>query len=427
MKLSHVIATALAVATAAPAFAEITLAGMVYRTGPYAVSGVPFSDGYADYITLLNERDGGINGVPLRLEECEFGYNTDRGVECYEELKSKGALVFQPVSTGVTYQLIPRVHQDEVVLVTTGYGLTAASDGAQYPYVFNFPAHYWDAAIAQIKHLKEAAGGSLAGKTVMHMFHNSAYGKEPIPTLELLAQREGFTLKMMPIDHPGADQSAIWPQVEAANPDYILLWGWGVMNREALKGALDIGFPMENMMGVWWSTNESDLKPFGRKVEGYKAVTFHAVGTDFQIYNELNDLVYFGGKARGHMNNLGEVLYNRGMASAIYATEAIRKAMEIHGAGDLTGPQIRDGFENLSMDDAKFLELGMEGFTPPMQITCDDHGGGGLVAVTQWSALDRSWKQITDYYAPDSALIEPQVAALSAAFAEKIGLPRKGC
>jgi branched-chain amino acid transport system substrate-binding protein len=34
-------------------------------------------------------REGGINGVKLIFEECETGYATDRGVECYERLKGK--------------------------------------------------------------------------------------------------------------------------------------------------------------------------------------------------------------------------------------------------------------------------------------------------------------------------------------------------
>ena len=33
---------------------------------------------------LINARDGGINGVKITFEECETGYATDRGVECYE-------------------------------------------------------------------------------------------------------------------------------------------------------------------------------------------------------------------------------------------------------------------------------------------------------------------------------------------------------
>src|SRR5204863_5235399 len=79
---------------------------MVYRTGAYAPNGVPFADGYVDYLKLVNARDGGINGVKIAFEECEFGYATDRGVECYERLKGKGptgATAFHPLSTGVTF------------------------------------------------------------------------------------------------------------------------------------------------------------------------------------------------------------------------------------------------------------------------------------------------------------------------------------
>ncbi len=63
---------------------------LVYRTGPYAPNGVPFANGYVDYLKLVNSRDGGIGGVKITFEECETGYATDRGVECYERLKGKG-------------------------------------------------------------------------------------------------------------------------------------------------------------------------------------------------------------------------------------------------------------------------------------------------------------------------------------------------
>jgi branched-chain amino acid transport system substrate-binding protein len=61
---------------------------LVYRTGAYAPNGVPFANGYVDYLKLVNAR-GGINGVKVSFEECETGYATDRGVECYERLKSR--------------------------------------------------------------------------------------------------------------------------------------------------------------------------------------------------------------------------------------------------------------------------------------------------------------------------------------------------
>jgi len=43
-----------------------------YRTGPYAPNGVPWANGYVDYLKLVNAR-GGINGVKISFEECETG------------------------------------------------------------------------------------------------------------------------------------------------------------------------------------------------------------------------------------------------------------------------------------------------------------------------------------------------------------------
>src|SRR5687767_6307755 len=88
-----VLAAAAMVAPSEPAYAQANeqfFPVLVYRTGPYAPNGVPFANGYVDYLKLVNARDGGINGVKIAFEECETGYATDRGVECYERLKGKG-------------------------------------------------------------------------------------------------------------------------------------------------------------------------------------------------------------------------------------------------------------------------------------------------------------------------------------------------
>ena len=62
-----------AVMAAGPVMADLVFPSLSYRTGPYAAGGIPFADGYADYFTLVNERDGGIGGVKARLIECETG------------------------------------------------------------------------------------------------------------------------------------------------------------------------------------------------------------------------------------------------------------------------------------------------------------------------------------------------------------------
>src|SRR3954464_11564418 len=63
---------------------------LTYRTGPFASSRIPSANGMHDYLEMLNERDGGVGGVRLAIEECETGYDSQKGVECYERTKVKG-------------------------------------------------------------------------------------------------------------------------------------------------------------------------------------------------------------------------------------------------------------------------------------------------------------------------------------------------
>ena len=102
---------------------ELVIPSLDYRTGPYAPNGIPVANGFSDYLKMLNARDGGINGVPIKNVSCETGYNTKVGVECYEKLKNtppSGALAFQPLSTGITYQLIPKASVDKIPIFSMG-------------------------------------------------------------------------------------------------------------------------------------------------------------------------------------------------------------------------------------------------------------------------------------------------------------------
>ena len=334
MKLAKIAAMAAAgFMAAAPAMADLVIPSLSYRTGPYAVGGIPFADGYADYFTLLNERDGGIGGVPVRLIECETAYNTEKGVECYEATKGEGSLVYQPLSTGITYQLIPKSAADGIALHTMGYGRTSAANGKVFGNVFNYPANYWHAASVAVNHLLDINSGDLSGKTVALVYHNSAYGKEPIRTLEELASKHGFELTLLPVDHPGQEQKSQWLQIRRERPDYVLMWGWGVMNQVAIQEAANIRFPMENFIGVWWSGAEADVIPAGDAANGYKALAMNAVGSDFPVFADIQKYVVDAGKAAGAGDQIGAVLYNRGLYAAFLAHMAVLKSQELAGVG----------------------------------------------------------------------------------------------
>src|SRR5262249_32942149 len=118
--------------TAASAQDGVFIPTLVYRTGPYAPNGIPSADGFKDYFALLNERDGGIEGVKIIHEECETQYDTKQGVECYERLKSKNPLVINPFSTGITYALIPKATVDKIPILSMGYGRTDVAVGSVF-------------------------------------------------------------------------------------------------------------------------------------------------------------------------------------------------------------------------------------------------------------------------------------------------------
>ena len=411
---------------AAPALADLTIVDTSYRTGPYAANGIPFSDGYQDYFTLLNERDGGIGGEKVNLIECETGYNTEKGVECYEATKGEGALVYQPLSTGITYQLIPKATSDGIPLHTMGYGRTSAKNGGVFNWVFNYPANYWDGASLAVTHILDQNGGDISGKSIALVYHNSAYGKEPIRTLEGLAEKHGFNLTLLPVDHPGQEQKSQWLQIRRENPDFVLMWGWGVMNQVAIQEAVNIRFPMENFIGIWWSGSENDVKAAGDKANGYKALTFHNLGSDYPVYADIQTHVVDAGKAAGNGDQVGTVLYNRGMYAAMLAAEAIKTAQGIHGVSAITSAQMRDGMENLEITEAKMEGLGLPNFGPEFKVSCENHGGNGFGAVSQWDAAAGQFTLITEYYQSDQDVIQPLVDEDSAAFAAENGI-EGGC
>ncbi len=419
-------ATVAAVMAAAPVMADLVFPSLSYRTGAYASGGIPFADGYADYMTLLNERDGGIGGVMTRILECETGFNTEKGVECYEATKGEGALVYQPLSTGITYQLIPKVTADGIPLHSMGYGRTSAANGKVFSNIFNYPANYWNGASLVVNHLLELNGGDIKGKKLTLVYHNSAFGKEPIRTLEELSKKHGFELTTLAVDHPGQEQKSQWLQIRRERPDYVTMWGWGVMNQVAIQEAANIRFPMENFIGVWWSGAEIDVLPAGDAADGYKAITFHNVGDDFPLFDDLKTYVVDRGKAAGAGDQLGTVVYNRGLYAAMLASEAVRAAQKIHGVSDITPAMMRDGMEALEITEARMVELGMPNFGPSFKVSCENHGGPGTGAIAQWDATSKQWSLISDFMATDMSVIQPLIDADSAAFAAENNIT-EGC
>jgi branched-chain amino acid transport system substrate-binding protein len=428
LKAALVLAAALGGFAAQEAMAqanEIFVPVLVYRTGPYAPNGVPWADGFVDYLKLVNERDGGVNGIKIAYEECETGYATDRGVECYERLKSKKPVAFSPLSTGITYALTEKAPGDKIVLVTAGYGRADSVDGSVFQWNFPMMGTYWDGADILVQHVKKK--GSLKGKKIALVYHDSPYGKEPIPVLEELAKREGFELLKLPVTHPGVEQKATWLQIRQQRPDYVFLWGWGVMNSTAIKEAIAVSYSRSQIYGVWWAAAEPDVTPAEQAAKGYNGLAMgHSAENDRPIHKDMMKYLYDKGKGTAaKKDEVGSVLYNRGMLSAMLTVEAIRKAQEKYGKRVVTGEEVRWGAENLNIDPARIKALGVEGMIQPIHTSCRDHGGVHKASIHTWDGS--RWSYTSDMYESESKLLRPMIEASSKKYAHEKGLQPRDC
>jgi branched-chain amino acid transport system substrate-binding protein len=381
-----------------------------YRTGNFAVSGAPIVNGMADYLNMLNERDGGIGGVKLIVEECETGYDTKKGVECYEQIKSKNPVVVNPYSTGITLQIIPKAAVDKIPVLSMAYGLSASADGSTFPWIFNPPATYWDGASMFIRYVGGKEGGldKLNGKKIGLIYLDAPYGKEPIPLLEALAKDYGFELKLYPV--PAAEmqnQSSQWLNIRRDRPDWIYLQGFGTMNPTAVKEAVKNSYPMDHLIGNWWAGNEDDARPSGAEAKGYLTLDFNQTGTDFAVIKDIIKYTVDKGKSQTPKEKVGENLYNRGVLNSMIIAEGIRNAQKITGKKVIDGSDMRRGLESLNITAARLKEMGAEGFAAPMRVSCEDHNGHNSAYMAKWDGT--KWVKGSDWIEPLRAKVQPLI------------------
>jgi branched-chain amino acid transport system substrate-binding protein len=396
------------------------------REGAFRFVGIPLANSFIDYVTLLNARDGGINGVPLVWEECDF-VGVPRGIECYERLKAKGSTGAAAVplfSTALVYALIERATHDQIPLIG---GRPDASDGRVFPYVFNAPVSDWSQNTAKLRFLGQRAGGmeQLKGLKIVHVHHDSDFGRETLPLLDTQAAHYGFTVQHLPVKPPGLDQKATWLRVKVAQPDWVLLRSAGVSTSTALKEAAQIGFPRDKIVGPRGTCAEQDMVQAGEAAIGFICAIWHGTERHFPLIQDILQYVYARGKGAGPESDVGTGPWIRGVLRGLLTAEALRTAMRHFGNQPLTGVQVQWGLEHLTLTAAALQELRVEGLLAPFTLSCRDHEGGGGVKFQQWDGTQ--WTVLTDWIVPDQALVRPLVEASAAKYAQEKGITPRDC
>ena len=262
-----------AIAATALAQNEQFIPALVYRTGPYAPNGIPFADGVADYLDAAQRarrrhqrRQDHVRGMRDRLRHRQ-------GRRMLRAPQGQG-----PDRRGLLLAALDRHHlradregagrQDPAA----DHGLRPLREPRRrgVPVELHRVGTYWTAADVAIQHIAKELGGfdKLKGKKISLVYHDSPTARSRSRRSKRAPRSTASTFKAIPVTHPGVEQKSQWLQIRQDRPDYVLLWGWGVMNSTAIKEAAAVGYPRDKMIGVWWSGAEPDVTAGRRSVQG---------------------------------------------------------------------------------------------------------------------------------------------------------------
>jgi len=380
MKRSVALALSLGLAavagTAQAADKTLVIGEQCDRTGATQITGVALCPAVKDYVDLINSQ-GGVNGWQVKVDEIDNQYKVPLAVEAYQKQKGAGAIVMMPYGTPMIEALYKKLGDDKIPATTPGFGIAAAADGGRFPYVFPIAATYWSQGAAAVKFAKDKLGGSLKGKKIAYIYFDNPAGHEPVSVLETLRDAEGFELKTYAVPPPGVDVSAqVLDITQRYQPDFVIAHLFGKAPALAIKGFKENGYPLSQVVGLVWAGSEADIQAAGGfgVAQGYHAIQFAGAGDNYPVRQQIKEMYKKDGKTPVKMMDENTVYYNRGLLQAAVIVEAMRNALAANGGKQPTGEDVKQGFE-------KIHDFTLGGLVPPLQVTPQDHEGGGWVRV----------------------------------------------
>lgn len=392
IKTSVLAASVLAAATLQSGAAlskEIVVGLQCDRTGPTQTVGTFLCPGVHDYVNLINSK-GGIGGNKIKLMEIDHEYKVPPGMEAYQRFKAEGAVSVAIYGTPHTQALTPLLHADKKPGTSPGFGSAAAANGQKFPYLFPIAATYWSQGAAAVQFAKDQLGGSIKGKKIAYLYYDNPAGREPLPVLNKLAEMEGFQLKEFAVPPPGVEMKVqVQDIARRFRADFVINHTFGKAPSVSINEMTRNGFKLSKMVGLVWAGAESNIMGAGgwAKAQGFNVMQFAGIGSDYPVLDEIKAMYKAKGKSVPK-EMATTVYYNRGVFTAAVHLKAIENAVKAKGSGDITGADVKEGFE-------KIKDFTLGGFLPPLEINTIDHEGGGWVRI--FRVEGEGFKPVTEW------------------------------
>jgi branched-chain amino acid transport system substrate-binding protein len=350
------------------------------RQGPTMNVGRAICPGFHDYMALFNSQKRIKGGHTIKTMEIDHGYNVPRGLESYERHKAAGALSIAVYGTPHIVSMASKLHDDQILGTSPGFGSAAAANGKRFPYIFPAAASYWSQGATGLKWVldKWKADGKSGTPKIAYIYYDNPAGREPIAILEDLQKMLGFELRQFAVPAPAIEMR---PQVldisRKYKADIVMNHLFGRGPGVSLKEFTRVGYARNKMLGFVWAGGEADIEIAGwKQSQGYYNMQMAHVGTKHIVHQEIIALRKSQGKGPPAQLLKSSVYYNRGASWAMLHSEAIRSAVERKGSGNINSVDVRDAMERIN-------GYGERGFMPPFKMTPLDHEGGGFIRIYQ--------------------------------------------
>jgi len=224
-----------------------------------------------------------------------------------------------------------------------------------------------------------------------------------MPILEALAKEEGFEMRTFAVPSPGVEMGAQALDIaQRFRPDFVIAHLFGRSPSVSIKEFKRVGYPLSKVVSFVWGASEADIQAAGgwTIAEGYNAIQFAGVGSDYPVLKEITEMYKKQGKP-APKEMASTVFYNRGVLIAAVHVEAIRNAVKAKGGTNITPHDVKLGFEQI-----KGFTLG--GLVPPLEINNVDHEGGGWVQIFQ--AKGGKWVKATEWFKAYPTLLKKMLA-----------------
>lgn len=210
------------------------------ESGPAASIGRPFAEGVRLAVQEANSGEQGLvpDGWRVELVERDHGYNPQRAVQSYNEIRDR--VLFFAVSFGTpnTLPLQPMLERDNVV----AFPASLSSQMAQHRYTPPVAPSYFVEAQRAMDWAVEQAGGADQVRPGI-VYQQDDYGQDGLEGWRLAAEHYGISIVSEQAVAPGqTDMTAVISRLRADGANYVLLTTLPSTTGPVLGTAAQLGY-----------------------------------------------------------------------------------------------------------------------------------------------------------------------------------------